>query len=86
MTERSLIDTNLARIVIEAHRHGFSVQSDFARRNADYVGMASSMGLVSTRIVGNAFGRMWRPTVDGLTFLQAIEVSLVDDEEEYMDA
>jgi len=81
MTERSPIDTNLARIVIEAHRHGFSVQSDFARRNADYVGMAASMGLVSTRIVGNAYGRQWRPTVEGLTFLQVVDVELIEDEE-----
>jgi len=76
----SSIDSNLARIVIEAHRHGFSVQSDFARRNADYVAMAASMGLVSTRIVGNAFGRMWRPTVEGMTFLQAIDVELIEDD------
>jgi len=76
----SSIDSNLARIVIEAHQHGFSVQSDFARRNAGYVAMAASMGLVSTRIVGNAFGRMWRPTVEGMAFLQAIDVELIEDD------
>ena len=78
MPKHTLIDIGLAKVIIEAHRHGFSVQSDFARKQADYVAMAASMDLISTRIFGNAYGRIWRPTVGGLTFLQAIDVELIE--------
>jgi hypothetical protein len=63
-------DQGLCDVILEAHRKGFTVQSDYARMNADYLAMAASMGLVSTRVYGNVFSREWRPTVTGLGFLQ----------------
>jgi hypothetical protein len=66
-------DQGLAVVIIEAHRFGFSVKSNFAREHADYIAMAASMGLVSTRVFANIYSREWRPTVDGLKFLQTID-------------
>jgi hypothetical protein len=37
---------------------------------ADYVAMASSLGLISTRVYGNVFSREFRPTMKGLGFLE----------------
>ena len=80
MSAHPNIDTGLARVIVEAHRCGFSVKSNYARENADYVAMASSMCLISTHIFGNVYGRIWRPTVDGLSFLQAFDVELLRDD------
>lgn len=74
------IDTNIALVVIEAHRRGFTVQSDFARHNAHYVAMCASMGLISTRLFGNVYGRQWLPTVEGLTLLKAVDVATIDED------
>lgn len=68
----------LSGVVIEAHRRGFSVQSNFARDRADYVAMAASMGLISTKVVLNIYSRDWRPTVAGLLFLQSLELEDFD--------
>lgn len=75
----SLFDTGLAAVIIEAHRNGFTVKSDFARSQADYVGMAASLGLISTKVFANLYSRDWRPTVDGLRFLQALDVEMEDE-------
>jgi len=71
------IDRKLCDVIIEAYRRGFTVQSDFARTHADYVAMAASLGLLSTRLYGNVFSREWRPTVKGLAFVnQALDLDL----------
>lgn len=74
----SEIDNGLVDVIIEAYKRGFSVKSDFARLNADYVAMAASMGLVSTRLHSNFYSREWRPTVEGLMFVERLQ--LEDDE------
>lgn len=76
--ELSEIDNGLVEVIIEAHQRGFSVKCDFARSNADYVAMAASMGLISTRLYGNIYSREWRPTVDGLAFVDSMDL---EDEE-----
>lgn len=63
-------DKKLSQVLLEAYRRGFTVQSDFARTNADYLAMAASLGLVSTRVYGNVYSREWRVTVKGLTWLE----------------
>lgn len=46
-----------------------SIQSNTARRDADVVAMAASMGLITTQITPGTFGRDWRVTSEGLTHL-----------------
>lgn len=73
----SSIDRQLCNTIIEAYRRGFTVQSDYARQHADYVAMAASLGLLSTRLYGNIYSREWRPTVKGLSFVnQALNLDL----------
>jgi len=67
----SSIDKALSEVILEAYRRGFTVQSDFARTHADYIAMAASIGLLSTRLYGNVYSREWRPTIKGLTWLEA---------------
>lgn len=80
MPEPDHLDTGLVGVVLEAHKSAFSVQSDFARKEAEFVAMAASLGLVSTRVHKNIFSRHWRPTVKGLMFLESMQ--LADDEPE----
>lgn len=77
-TELNAIDDGLCEVILEAHIRGFTVASDFARKHADYVAMAASMGLISTRVHLNVFSREWRPTVAGLRWLN--ELDLEDNE------
>lgn len=73
-------DRKMADVVLEAYRRGYTVQSDFARSHADYIGMAASLGLISTRIYGNVFSREWRPTVKGLEWLEDVFKIELEDE------
>lgn len=84
MTDRfDTTDEGLVQVILEAHTHGFTCSNDFARKNAAYVGMAASMGLISTRLFGNVYSSEWRATIKGLALLneRADEVDYVDDEE-----
>jgi hypothetical protein len=78
-TDRGLLD-----VILEAHRYGFTVSNDFARRNAAFVGMASSLGLISTRLFGNVYSSEWRPTPRGLALLneRADEINFRDADDE----
>lgn len=49
--------------------HPLAIQSNTARRDADLVAMAASMGLITTEITPHTFGRDWRITNKGLTLL-----------------
>ena len=77
--ELNAIDDGLVTVILEAHKLGFTVQSNFAREHADYVGMAASMGLVSTRVHSNVYSREWRPTVKGLSFLNEMDLEEEND-------
>jgi hypothetical protein len=46
-----------------------AIQSNTARRDADVVAMAASMGLITTEITPHTFGRDWRVTSKGLVLL-----------------
>lgn len=46
-----------------------SVQSNFARTHAFELGVAASLGLVTTE-TAEGFSRQWRPTVAGLSWLE----------------
>jgi hypothetical protein len=46
-----------------------AIQSNTARRDADVVAMAASMGLITTEITPHMFGRDWRITNKGLLLL-----------------
>jgi hypothetical protein len=46
-----------------------AIQSNTARRSADLVAMAASMGLITTQISSHQFGRDWRITNKGLLLL-----------------
>ena len=65
------LDDGLLQIVKVAYEKAFSVQSDFARANADMVAMAASLALITTRVHNNIFCRDWRPTVKGLKYLES---------------
>lgn len=74
------LDAGLCIVLLEAHKVGFTVSSNFARAHADFVAMAASLGYLSTRVHKNVFGRDWRPTVRGLAWLNTYD--LITEEEE----
>jgi hypothetical protein len=77
-------DKGLLQVVLEAHRYGFTVKSDFARKHAEYIAMAATLGLISTRLFGDVYSSEWRPTPRGLALLneRADEINLRGDNEE----
>jgi hypothetical protein len=75
------IHIGLVNVVLEAHKSAFSVQSDFARKESEFVAMAASLGLISTRVHRDIFSRHWRPTVNGLWFLETQKISEYEPEE-----
>jgi hypothetical protein len=79
---KNLVDKKLFEVVLEAYKRSFSVQSDYARATAEHVAMAASLGYISTKVHNNVYSRDWRPTVKGLTWLSAMDVSVTEDEVE----
>jgi hypothetical protein len=45
------------------------LKSNFARKHTSVVAMASSMGLITTRISAQTYGNMWRVTSKGLRWI-----------------
>jgi len=76
----STIDQQLFQIVLEAYKRSFSVQSDYARASAELVGMAASLGLISTKVHNNIFSRDWHPTSKGLHWLEAQNIDISEDD------
>lgn len=60
----------LYEVVLEAYLGGFSVQSNFARENAQEVAAASSIGFISTLEAPDMYGRTWYITGPGLQHLR----------------
>jgi hypothetical protein len=54
-------------------RHMVTVKSDFARKHAEYVAMAASLQLITTRITSGVFGSEWQVTSKGLRWLNETE-------------
>lgn len=59
----------LKAVLHNCYRAGFTVKSDYARREADIIAMAASLQLISTKIGAQTFTRMWRITSKGLQWL-----------------
>lgn len=64
------LDSYLKQVLHTVWTCEVTTKSDFARENADYIAMASSMGLISTRIMSNVYGRNWQVTAKGLDALE----------------
>ncbi len=63
------INERLVPLLDEAWLTGFSVSSNFARANAELVGMAASLQLITTRVTKDVFSREWNITSKGLRWL-----------------
>jgi hypothetical protein len=59
----------LLALLQSIYERPLAIQGDTARRDADLVAMAASMGLITTRISPDTFGRDWRITNRGLLLL-----------------
>ncbi len=59
-------------VLNRAYNEGMTVQSDFARQNAQGVAAAASMGYLTTAY-GGGYGRVWRVTGLGLKWLEEDE-------------
>jgi len=55
------------------HENDVMVSSNFAREQAAFVAMAASMGLISTKISMDLYGRGWKLTCGGLKLLNEWE-------------
>lgn len=66
--------------------YSYSTKSDFAREWADAIAEAASRGFVTTAIVpgGSVFGRLWKPTDRGLSFLFDNAALIQNQEDEYV--
>lgn len=49
------------------------MKGDFARSNAEIVGMAASLQLITTKVGANTFANSWHITSKGLTWLKEQE-------------
>lgn len=67
-------DAGLVDVIQEAHRRGYTVSSNYAREHSAYIGMAASLGMLTTRVHNNVYSREWRPTVLGLSLLNESEL------------
>ena len=69
LTNAPGLELKLLSVLEEAWLRGFTVQSNFARANAEVVAMASSLQLITTRINRDLFGCEWQVTSKGLRWL-----------------
>lgn len=61
-------------ILGKAHKGGFKTKSNFARKYANEVAIAASIGLITTRLNGVNFGTTWYITKQGLeTFYECYQ-------------
>lgn len=65
-----LIDINLKITLSTVWQTDVTTKSDFAREWADYIAMAASMGLITTRVAGDVYSRHWQITSYGLAALE----------------
>lgn len=75
---QKLIDHNLKNTLLTVWQTNVTTKSDFAREWADYIAMAASMGLITTRVAGEVYSRHWQITSYGLA---AIEEDTEDGQE-----
>lgn len=65
----------LTEVLTRAYDFPFTIQSDFARSHADVVGVAASLGFLTTILPDGTPTREWRVTPRGLRFLLSQEIS-----------
>lgn len=63
------MDDTLEQVVEQAWRAPFTVKSDLARKFAEHVAMAASLGLITTRITKGVYGCVWHITPKGLAWI-----------------
>lgn len=56
-------------VLNECHVYHVSISSNFARKYAFELGLAASLGLITTE-TAEGFSRQWRPTATGLDWMQ----------------
>ena len=64
------MNDNLYPVVHEAYLNQFAVSSNYARKHAQQVAAAASIGLISTLEAPMLFGKHWRVTGVGLQFIR----------------
>lgn len=57
-------------VITEAYLNGIYVSSNYARYHAVALAAAASKGFLTTD-TGQGFGRIWRPTLSGMAYVQA---------------
>lgn len=62
-------DHKLYQVVYQGWAGGFTVASDLARREAGWVAVAATLGLITTREADGSFGRVWYVTEGGIRFI-----------------
>jgi hypothetical protein len=67
------IEEDVGPILFKAWQTGFTVQSDFARKNAGHVAMAASMQLITTRVTEGVYSSIWQITAKGIRLLNELE-------------
>lgn len=56
-------------LIVRVWRHHVSVKSDYARENAQIVGMAASLQMITTKVGRSTYANAWHVTRQGLTWL-----------------
>lgn len=64
--ERATLNDVLHRV----YRKGLPLQADFSRTHAQEIAALASLGFISTKEAPHFYGRTWRITKEGLTFLK----------------
>jgi hypothetical protein len=77
----ALIEDSIAPVLFKAWKSGFTTNSDFARQQANWVAMAASMQLITTRVSEGIYSRDWQITGKGIRLLNELE--WIDDREDY---
>lgn len=72
-TKSGQIGQKLIDVLLLIYDRPITTKSDDARLHADYIAMAACMGLITTKITGDVFGREWRVTAHGLTLIEVFE-------------
>ncbi len=67
---QKLIDRNLHEVLNVVWTSDVTTKSDFARAWADYIAMAASMDLITTRVADTVYSRHWQITAKGLHLLE----------------
>lgn len=63
------LDDRVKALLQQVYTRPLAIQGNTARTDADIVAMAASMGLITSQISPNEFGRDWRITGKGLLML-----------------